>query len=74
MADDATDRETALLAGGPADGVRVRVRGRPGLIQVTYACEVEEPREGMRATAVYVYRRDGRSPGCLRYGYDPAAP
>ena len=52
----------------------MRVRGRPGLIQVTYACEVEEPREGMRATAVYVYRRDGRSPERLRYGYDPAAP
>ncbi|MFJ6405884.1 hypothetical protein ACIQK9_10215 [Streptomyces hydrogenans] len=74
MTDDTTEWESALLAGGPADGVRVRVRGRPGLIQVTYPCEVEEPREGMRATAVYVYRRDGRSPGRLRYGYDPAAP
>ncbi|MFI8320999.1 hypothetical protein [Streptomyces sp. NPDC085529] len=74
MADDTPDWESALLSGGPADGVRVRLRGRPGLVQVTYPCEVEEPRDGMRATAVYVYRRDDRLPGELRYGYDPAAP
>ncbi|MFF2779523.1 hypothetical protein ACFVU3_32075 [Streptomyces sp. NPDC058052] len=74
MTDHTPDWETALLSGGPADGTRVRVQGRPGLVQVTYPCEVEEPRDGMRATAVYVYRRDGRSPGPLRYGYDPAAP
>ncbi|MFJ5709374.1 hypothetical protein [Streptomyces sp. NPDC093105] len=74
MADDAPDWESALLSGGPADGVRVRLRGRPGLVQVTYPCEVEESRDGMRATAVYIYRRDSHSPGELRYGYDPAAP
>ncbi|NML50723.1 hypothetical protein HHL19_19630 [Streptomyces sp. R302] len=66
--------ESALLVGGPADGARVRVQGRPGLVQVTYPCEVEDPADGMRATAVYLYRRDSREPGPLRYGYDPAAP
>ncbi|WP_030760513.1 hypothetical protein [Streptomyces griseus] len=66
--------EPALLVGGPADGVRVRVRDRPALVQVTYPCEVEDPVDGMRATAVHVYRRDAREPGLLRYGYDPAAP
>ncbi|MER5737993.1 hypothetical protein ABT117_20250 [Streptomyces sp. NPDC002262] len=74
MAYDTPDRESALLSGGPADGVRVRLRGRPGLLQVTYPCEVEESGDGMRVAAVHVYRRDGRSSGELRYGYDPAAP
>ncbi|MFE1270694.1 hypothetical protein [Streptomyces sp. NPDC058757] len=74
MAYDTPDRESALLSGGPADGVRVRLRGRPGLLQVTYPCEVEGAGDGMRVAAVHVYRRDGRSSGELRYGYDPAAP
>lgn len=74
--------ETAELEGGPADGTRVRVAGRPHVLQVTVACPVEEPvdrgaDEGggpeVSVAAVSVYRRrTGRPP--LRYGWDGATP
>ncbi|MER5502725.1 MULTISPECIES: hypothetical protein [unclassified Streptomyces] len=71
---DETVWETALLDGGPADGVRVRVAGRPDVIQVTRPCEVEPPHGHVRAAAFYVYRRSGHEPEGLRYGFDPASP
>ncbi|MDT0493029.1 hypothetical protein RM717_21220 [Streptomyces griseus] len=67
--------ETAVLVGGPADGTRIRVVGRPSVVQVTYPCELDGPAGGARADALYVYRRDPRveiEP--LRYGVDPASP
>ncbi|MEU7054691.1 hypothetical protein [Streptomyces sp. NPDC046197] len=72
---DATGWETAVLDGGPADGVRMRVVDRPRVIQVTYPCEVEAATAGLHAEAVYVYRRDHRvTSQPLRYGYDVASP
>ena len=71
----ATDRETAVLDGGPADGMRVKVSGRPRVIQVTCPCEAEPPRAGVRVEGVYVYRRDHRvTEPPLRYGFDIASP
>ncbi|WP_406509898.1 hypothetical protein [Streptomyces sp. NBC_00212] len=68
-------REVAVLAGGPADGLRMYVRGRPAVVQVTYPCEWQSPVPGVRADAVYVYRRDHRSyEEPLRYGFDGASP
>lgn len=68
-------REVAVLAGGPADGLRMYVDGRPSVVQVTYPCEWESPTPGVRAEAVYVYRRDHRSyEEPLRYGFDGASP
>lgn len=77
--------EAAVLDGGPADGVRMRVPDRPGVVQVTVECPVEEtdaegshgagPGAGLRAEALYVYRRDHRvREEPLRYGYDGATP
>ncbi|MER5914845.1 hypothetical protein ABT124_31385 [Streptomyces sp. NPDC001982] len=68
--------ETAVLDGGPADGLRMKVSGRPRVIQVTYPCEVEAPPEhGVRAEAVFVYRRDFHVKSePLRYGFDVASP
>ncbi|MBL0778050.1 hypothetical protein ABZ203_06790 [Streptomyces albidoflavus] len=77
-ADAAT--EPAVLDDGPAAGLRLRITGRPAILQVTRACEREQaPGETAErefgVTEVYVYRRDWRvkSPP-LRYGYDPASP
>lgn len=68
-------QEEAVLTGGPADGVRVWVSDRPPVIQVTRPCEVRPPGGGLRADAVYVYRRDGNTPsGAVSYGYDIASP
>ncbi|WP_433453653.1 hypothetical protein ACQPXS_35915 [Streptomyces sp. CA-142005] len=67
--------ETAMLAGGPADGMRMRVSGRPRVIQVTYECQVEGAPYGVRAEGVYVYRRDHSATSePLRYGFDIASP
>ncbi|GAA0394832.1 hypothetical protein GCM10010357_14710 [Streptomyces luteireticuli] len=67
--------ETALLVGGPAAGARVRVTGRPGVLQVTRPCAVEEPADGVRVEALYIYRRDlGVAEEPLRYGYDAVSP
>ncbi|MFJ6868556.1 hypothetical protein ACIQRS_30865 [Streptomyces termitum] len=74
MPTEPTGPETALLVGGPADGLRVRVAGRPGVIQVTYPCEVEDPGSGVRAAALCIYRRETGDSGELRYGFDPASP
>ncbi|MEU1306402.1 hypothetical protein [Streptomyces shenzhenensis] len=75
-ASDVTGRESAVLDGGPADGLRMEVSGRPRVIQVTFPCEVDAPpRAGVRAEAVFVYRRDFRvKDEPLRYGYDIASP
>ncbi|WP_346731456.1 hypothetical protein [Actinacidiphila reveromycinica] len=65
--------ETAELEGGPADGTRVRVAGRPRVLQVAVACPVEEGASGVSVTAVSVYRRKS-GPAPLRYGWDGASP
>ncbi|MFF4761477.1 hypothetical protein [Streptomyces sp. NPDC001292] len=68
-------QEAAVLVGGPADGMRVKVAGRPWVLQVSFPCEGEAPRGGVRVEAVYVYRRDARVKGePLRYGFDAASP
>ncbi|MFD6797577.1 hypothetical protein [Streptomyces cyaneofuscatus] len=67
--------EAAVLVGGPADGTRIRVTGRPAVVQVTYPCELDGPADGARAEALHVYRLDlqvERAP--LHYGVDPASP
>ncbi|WP_055491263.1 hypothetical protein [Streptomyces sp. TP-A0356] len=70
-----TGLESATLHGGPADGLRVQVTHRPRALQVTYPCEVSSPPEGMRAEALYIYRRDLKVHSePLRYGYDAASP
>ncbi|WP_046494048.1 hypothetical protein [Streptomyces odonnellii] len=70
-----TEWETAVLDGGPADGVRMRVADRPAVVQVTYPCEVEGPAGGAQVEALYVYRRDPRvQEEPLRYGFDQASP
>jgi hypothetical protein len=65
--------ETAELEGGPADGTRVRVAGRPKVLQVSVACPVEEGATGVKVAAVSVYRRKN-GPAPLRYGWDGASP
>ncbi|MFJ6571188.1 hypothetical protein ACIQNU_27615 [Streptomyces sp. NPDC091292] len=69
--------ETAVLSGGPADGLRMRVADRPSVVQVTYPCEVDAaPNEArVKVEALYVYRRalsSGDEP--VRYGFDGASP
>ena len=72
---DTTGWETAVLDGGPADGVRMKVSGRPRVIQVTHPCRMEASSTGVRADAVYLYRRDYTVDGePLRYGFDAASP
>jgi len=81
---DAPGWENAILEGGPADGLRMRVTDRPGVLQVTYPCPVDSsPDEaegkkgahGVQVEALYVYRRDLRVRSePLKYGYDRASP
>lgn len=67
--------ETAVLDGGPADGLRMKVADRPRVIQVTYPCQVEAAPRGLRVEGVYVYLRDyGVTSEPLRYGFDAASP
>lgn len=79
--------EDAILDGGPADGLRMRVTDRPGVLQVTYPCRPVPSPEGaddtggsggsggVQVEALYVYRRDLRVRNePLRYGYDGASP
>ncbi|WP_369390573.1 hypothetical protein AB5J72_25250 [Streptomyces sp. CG1] len=67
--------ETAVLDGGPADGLHMRVSDRPRVIQVTYPCPVDAAPPGVRVEGVYVYRRDhGVTGEPLRYGFDVASP
>ncbi|WP_353943434.1 hypothetical protein ABII15_18480 [Streptomyces sp. HUAS MG91] len=71
-------RERAVLVGGPAHGLRLHVTDRPPVVQVTRPCELEEPTgsvPGLRAEALYVYRRDlSTHDEPLRYGFDGASP
>ncbi|MFD8571539.1 hypothetical protein [Streptomyces sp. NPDC057694] len=73
-------RELAVLDGGPAHGLRLRVTDRPSVVQITRPCELdraESPGESpeLRAEALYVYRRDLSSHDePLRYGFDGASP
>ncbi|GHI06022.1 hypothetical protein AQI88_28170 [Streptomyces cellostaticus] len=70
-----TGWEAAVLDGGPADGVRMKVSGRPRVIQVTHPCQVDDAPPGVHAEAVYLYRRDYTVTGePLRYGFDVASP
>ncbi|MFC5722912.1 hypothetical protein ACFP1Z_22350 [Streptomyces gamaensis] len=64
--------ETAVLAGGPEDGLRVRVAGQPMVLQVVRPCPAEDAPDGVLVQALYVYRREPGEP--LRYGYDPVSP
>jgi len=67
--------EAAVLDGGPADGLRMRVTDRPKAIQVTYPCRLDSAPDGVRAEALYIYRRDIHVKGePLRYGFDGASP
>ncbi|MEK8142457.1 hypothetical protein NKH18_08565 [Streptomyces sp. M10(2022)] len=67
--------ERAVLDGGPADGLRVRVAHRPRVLQVTYPCVVENAGAEVRADALHVYRFDFRVQGePLRYGFDWVSP
>ncbi|MFJ9636192.1 hypothetical protein [Streptomyces sp. NPDC101178] len=69
------EHESAVLVGGPADGTRIRVAGRPSVVQITYPCELDGPAGGARADALFVYRRDPHVENePLRYGVDPASP
>ncbi|MCL2554582.1 MAG: hypothetical protein FWE15_24745 [Actinomycetia bacterium] len=65
--------ETAELEGGPADGTRIRVSGRPRVLQVTAECPLENPGQDVQVAAVYVYRRKHGEPP-LRYAWDWATP
>lgn len=65
--------ETAELEGGPADGTRIRVSGRPRVLQVTTECPLEEGAHSVRVEAVYVYRRKVGEPSLL-YAWDWASP
>ncbi|MEU6846513.1 hypothetical protein ABZ930_32070 [Streptomyces sp. NPDC046716] len=70
-------RELAVLEGGPAHGLRVHVTDRPPVVQITRPCELEgaSGATGLRAEALYVYRRDlGGHGEPLRYGFDGASP
>jgi len=70
-----TPWEAAVLTGGPADGLRMQVAGRPSVLQVTYPCRVEAPADGAQVMALYVYRRRlGAHSGPLTYGFDGASP
>ncbi len=70
-----TKWETAVLAGGPADGLRMQVAGRPSVLQVTYPCRVDAAGDGVRVEALFVYRRQlGVHSEPLTYGYDSASP
>ncbi|MFI0723750.1 hypothetical protein [Streptomyces sp. NPDC021224] len=64
--------EEAGLEGGPADGLRVRVAGRPQVLQVTVECPVVGDGRGLQVSALHVYRRRGGLP--LSYGWDGASP
>ncbi|MGQ4437319.1 MULTISPECIES: hypothetical protein [unclassified Streptomyces] len=73
--DNTAHWETAVLDGGPADGLRTRVSARPRVIQVTYPCPVDDRTDGIRVEALYLYLRDlGVTTEPLRYGFDAASP
>ncbi|RII20465.1 hypothetical protein DSC45_04495 [Streptomyces sp. YIM 130001] len=70
-----TSWEAAVLAGGPADGLQVRVSDRPRTLQVSYPCQVASPGSDAQVVALHVYRLDWtvkREP--LRYGFDGVSP
>ncbi|MCZ4119218.1 MULTISPECIES: hypothetical protein [unclassified Streptomyces] len=76
---DAVGRETAVLDGGPGNGLRIRVIDRPWVLQVTFPCELETPSSNGQTQAhiqaIYVYRRDSRSTTePVRYRFDAASP
>ncbi|AIA07909.1 hypothetical protein ACFU90_19505 [Streptomyces noursei] len=67
--------EVAVLTGGPADGVRLRVTGRPGVLQVSRPCRVESAPDGLQVAALHIYRRDLKVKSePLRYGFDGVSP
>ncbi len=81
---EASRWESAVLDGGPADGLRTRVADRPHILQVTRPCPPDGPGDpgdpeglgaGVRVSALYVYRRDPRTDRApLRYTFDVASP
>ncbi|MGH1554799.1 hypothetical protein ACRAWF_31320 [Streptomyces sp. L7] len=53
----------------------MRVADRPRVIQVTHPCDAVGWPDGVRAEAVYIYRRDAGVDGePLRYSFDIASP
>ncbi|MFG2417237.1 hypothetical protein [Streptomyces goshikiensis] len=77
LGEDSVGWESAVLIGGPAEGVRVRVVGRPPVLQVTFPCELEADTDAVKVEALYVYRRDARQAADeeeLTYGFDGASP
>ncbi|MFE3187284.1 hypothetical protein ACFXKR_41635 [Streptomyces violascens] len=76
--DDTARWESAELDGGPAHGLRMRIAGRPAVLQVTYPCVVESQAEGVSVQALFIYRRHPRRRASgdqpVRYGFDAASP
>lgn len=73
--DAAPKRETAVLEGGPADGLRVQVLNCASVLQVTYPCPVEPSSDEPAVQALFIYRRDPFPTGQpVRYGFDSASP
>ncbi|MFF6958379.1 hypothetical protein [Streptomyces sp. NPDC008317] len=69
--------EAAVLDGGPAGGVRIRVAGRPRVVQVSCPCPLDDEAgtTGVRVDALHIYRRTSRAGDTpLRYGFDAASP
>ncbi|MDT0433681.1 MULTISPECIES: hypothetical protein [Streptomyces] len=72
---EVTGWESAVLDGGPADGMRMKVADRPRVLQVTFPCRTEAVPDGPRVEAVFIYRRDyAVTQEPLRYGFDIASP
>ena len=72
---DAARWEAAVLTGGPADGVRLQLTGRPSVLQVSHPCRVESAPEGLQIAALHIYRRDLKVKSePLRYGFDGVSP
>ncbi|MFE3650263.1 MULTISPECIES: hypothetical protein [unclassified Streptomyces] len=72
---DAVRWEVAVLSGGPADGARVRLTGRPSVLQVSHPCRIENAPDGMQIAALHIYRRDLKVKSePLRYGFDGVSP
>ncbi|MDI2129580.1 hypothetical protein [Yinghuangia seranimata] len=75
--DDLTVWEAAVLDGGPAHGLRVRVPGRPLVLQVTRPCVIEGDADEL-VHALHLYRRDVVSmddtAAPVRYRFDAASP
>ncbi len=67
--------EEAVLEGGPAHGLRIRVTNRPAVLQVTLPVMIDSPVAGMKVEAHHLYRKDPSvKTAPLHYGFDLASP